>query len=303
MQNSGYSSKILFSRARCTVGLIIQTSWYTSLNLLNVPPNLLDRNLIPGFLIIVIPFTLWEVNRRKWCRGVCSLSFPFALLYQLAYVIIPWTQGHSEGKETHISFKIHKLQPATIHIENHLVAAFIIGFVDARACCYCGRVCFLVVIFLVSRHSVQFLAKEKEIPDSFCISTRSSHPRDYQGSHVVPVYSNFSINFFNKSSSGWLDTYKPRKTNPIRMHLSTRRTLYLEGIVIRILFCILRTEIGDSIVAFVSFLSVWLGDCGGSKIGHWGACRSVVPEDLEEKKRSLPGEFCREEEWQHCVSL
>lgn len=41
-------------------------------------------------------------------------------------------------------------------------------------------------------------------------------------------------------------TYKPRKTNPIRMHLSTRRTLDLESIVIGFLFCILRTEVGDS---------------------------------------------------------
>lgn len=41
-------------------------------------------------------------------------------------------------------------------------------------------------------------------------------------------------------------TYKPRKTDPVRMHLSTRRTLYFECVEIRVVLCVLRTELVDS---------------------------------------------------------
>ena len=135
-------------------------------------------------------------------------------------------------------------------------------------CVFCYHVSFRTTLLFWN------LDREREeIPGNSCTSTRNSPPHDYQGSHVVPVQSEISITHLSSrnSSSGLVmqpcwKTYKPRKTNPIRMHLSTRRTLYLEGIVIGILFCILRTEVGDS-MAFVSFslpLSVyvwqlWLG--------------------------------------------
>ena len=52
------------------------------------------------------------------------------------------------------------------------------------------------------------------------------------------------------------------------------------------------------LLAFSPLLCVWqlwLG-AGDQNRPLSVTCRAVVPGDLEEKKRSLPGEFCREEE-------
>lgn len=96
---------------------------------------------------------------------------------------------------------------------------------------------------------------ETSIPDRACTSTRNSLLPDFRGLHSFPRYvisalaTDYSTheaeNEYIQVKDG---THKSAHANPVRMDLAARRTLHLEGVVVRRLGCIFGAEVGDSVV-------------------------------------------------------
>jgi hypothetical protein len=45
----------------------------------HLPADFLDGDLLPGFLVIIIPFSLGQIYTSERCGGFSPLCFPFSL--------------------------------------------------------------------------------------------------------------------------------------------------------------------------------------------------------------------------------
>lgn len=147
----------------------------------------------------------------------------------------------------------------------------------------------------------------KDQPGKACTSTQSSPRRDFRGFHAFPIQTISQKSPETLTAPGNDGTYKAIEANPVRVRLATRCTLDLKGIVIRLLFGVLRTEIVDS-MRMSALDSRVAADCRcGAECWVRGmrmqAPRVGIGISRIQESWSLPGEFGREKERKHLGRL